>query len=63
MGLGRFGGGLGVARWLAAQGAEVLVTDLEPAERLRESVAALRPLVDSGAVTLRLGGHNVSIGR
>lgn len=60
MGLGRFGGGLGVARWLAGQGAEVLVTDLEPAERLRESVAALRPLVDSGAVTLRLGGHNVS---
>lgn len=60
MGLGRFGGGLGVARWLAARGADVLVTDAEPEERLRESVAALRDLVDSGAVTLRLGGHNVS---
>ena len=60
MGLGRFGGGLGVTRWLAAQGAEVVVTDLEPEERLRESVAALRPMVESGAVRLRLGGHNVS---
>lgn len=60
MGLGRFGGGLGVARWLVGRGADVLVTDLEPEERLRESVTALRPLVDSGRVTLRLGGHNVS---
>ena len=29
MGLGRFGGGVGVARWLAGQGARVLVTDLD----------------------------------
>ncbi len=60
MGLGRFGGGAGVTRWLAEQGADVLVTDLEPEERLKESVAAIRPLTDSGRVTLRLGGHNVS---
>jgi UDP-N-acetylmuramoylalanine--D-glutamate ligase len=60
MGLGRFGGGVGVTRWLADQGADVLVTDLEPEQRLKESVAAIRPLVDSGRVTLRLGGHNVS---
>ncbi|MFM9996661.1 MAG: UDP-N-acetylmuramoyl-L-alanine--D-glutamate ligase [Phycisphaerales bacterium] len=60
MGLGRFGGGAGVTRWLAAQGADVLVTDLEPEERLKDSLAAIRPLVDSGRVTLRLGGHNVS---
>ncbi len=60
MGLGRFGGGVGGTRWLAAQGADVLVTDLEPEERLKESVAAIRPLIDAGAVTLRLGGHNVS---
>ncbi len=60
MGLGRFGGGLGVTRWLVAQGADVLLTDLEPAEKLRESVASLRDLIDAGSVTLRLGGHNVS---
>ena len=28
MGLGRFGGGVGVTRWLASRGASVLVTDL-----------------------------------
>lgn len=60
MGLGRFGGGLGVARWLAARGADVLVTDKEPEERLHESVRALRDLVDAGRVGLRLGEHNVS---
>ncbi len=60
MGLGRFGGGAGVTRWLAEQGADVVVTDLEPEQRLKDSVAAIRPLVDSGRVALRLGGHNVS---
>src|SRR6266550_4399284 len=60
MGLGRFGGGLGVARFLAAQGADVLVTDQEPEEKLRDAVAKLRELIDTGAVRLRLGGHNVS---
>lgn len=60
MGLGRFGGGAGVTRWLAAQGAEVLVTDLDPAEKLADSLAAIDDLVRSGAVSLRLGGHNVS---
>ena len=29
MGLGRFGGGVGVTRWLASQGADILVTDEE----------------------------------
>ncbi|HZW09033.1 MAG TPA: UDP-N-acetylmuramoyl-L-alanine--D-glutamate ligase [Phycisphaerales bacterium] len=57
MGLGRFGGGLGVTRWLASQGASVLVTDVEPAERLRDSVAALDDLVAAGTVQLRLGEH------
>lgn len=57
MGLGRFGGGLGVARWLASQGASVLVTDLQPAEKLREPVEALGDLVRAGRVTLRLGEH------
>jgi len=57
MGLGRFGGGLGVTRWLANQGARVLLTDLDPADKLRAPLEQLRDLTDSGRVTLRLGGH------
>ncbi len=57
MGLGRFGGGVGVARWLAGQGARVLVTDLASEDRLVDSVKELGPLVRDGAVTLRLGEH------
>lgn len=53
MGLGRFGGGVGVTRWLVAQGARVLVTDRVPADALRESVAQIADL----PITLRLGEH------
>ena len=53
MGLGRFGGGLGAARWAADQGAQVTVTDLQDAEALAESVAAL----EGRPVMLHLGGH------
>ncbi|MCC8191131.1 MAG: UDP-N-acetylmuramoyl-L-alanine--D-glutamate ligase [Planctomycetes bacterium] len=41
MGLGRFGGGAGAARFFAARGAKVTVTDLAGADRLAESVASL----------------------
>ncbi len=40
-GLGRFGGGIAVARWLVEQGAKVLVTDRDSAEKLRSSVDQL----------------------
>src|SRR6185436_12554820 len=60
MGLGHFGGGIGVTRWLAAQGAQVVVTDQQAAEKLGEGIAAVQDLVDCGSVTLRLGEHNVS---
>ncbi len=60
MGLGLFGGGAGVVEWLAARGADVLATDLAKAEALAPTLARLRPLVDRGAVRLRLGEHNVS---
>lgn len=60
MGLGRFGGGVGVTRWLAERGADVLVTDREPAERLGESLGKIRDLVGAGRVELRLGEHRVS---
>lgn len=53
MGLGLFGGGVAVARYLVREGARVVVTDLRDAQALRESVEALQDL----PVTLRLGEH------
>lgn len=53
MGLGGFGGGVGVTRWLATAGATVTVTDRASAEKLARSVAEIADL----GVTLRLGGH------
>ena len=54
MGLGLFGGGLGVARFLVRSGAKVTITDAKSETDLRESVDQLRPL----PVTLKLGGHD-----
>ena len=55
MGLGHFGGGAGAARYLAQQGAQVLVTDSAPAERLRASVAKLADL----PIEYRFGRHEL----
>ena len=55
-GLGRFGGGIAVARWLVENGAKVLVTDRDPAEKLSESVAKL----DGQPVEFRLGEQRES---
>src|SRR5438046_2560212 len=55
MGLGRHGGGVEAARWLARQGAIITVTDAAPAARLEESIAALAE-VDIKA--WRLGEHD-----
>ena len=55
MGLGRFGGGIAVARWLCEQGAKVLVTDKEPADKLAESLHQLKDL----PVSYRLGEHRL----
>ncbi|MFA9478787.1 UDP-N-acetylmuramoyl-L-alanine--D-glutamate ligase [Phycisphaerales bacterium AB-hyl4] len=57
MGLGRFGGGVGVTRFLVRQGARVLLTDREPAEQLSESLAKLD---DLSGVDYRLGEHRES---
>jgi UDP-N-acetylmuramoylalanine--D-glutamate ligase len=52
-GLGRFGGGISVARWLVEQGAKVLVTDKEPPDRLADSVRQLAGL----PIEFHLGEH------
>lgn len=54
MGLGRFGGGVGVARWLVDQGARVTVTDQADHRDLEESIARLS---DCG-LSWKLGGHD-----
>jgi len=53
MGLGIHGGGLGVARFLADQGAHVTVTDLRSPEQLQSSLDALADL----PITFVLGQH------
>lgn len=55
-GLGHFGGGIAVAKWLVEQGAKVLVTDLAPAEKLADSLQQLSGL----PVEFVLGQHRVS---
>ena len=57
MGLGHFGGGVGVARWLAQQGSLVTVTDQESPEALQSSVAELADV----PITFQLGGHDPEI--
>src|SRR5688500_12921695 len=53
MGLGVHGGGAGVARFLAERGAQVTVTDLQPREKLEESISGL----DGLGVRFVLGEH------
>ncbi len=53
MGLGRFGGGVGVTRYCAKRGAKVLVTDLLDVNELKPSLAELEGL----DVEHRLGRH------
>src|SRR4051812_37630795 len=51
VGLGRFGGGIAVSRWLAEQGADVLVTDEASAEALADS----RKQLDGLPIEFHLG--------
>jgi len=53
IGLGRFGGGVGVTRWLVGQGARVTVSDKADPATLTDSIRAL----DGLPVQLHLGGH------
>ena len=53
MGLGRFGGGVEVSKWLAEQGARVTITDTATEDELAESVEQVKDVA-----TLKLGGHD-----
>ena len=55
MGLGRHGGGIGAARFLARHGARLTVTDRAAPEQLADSIAALH---DCPVAEWRLGGHD-----
>jgi UDP-N-acetylmuramoylalanine--D-glutamate ligase len=54
MGLGRFGGGTGVVRFLTSRGARVTVTDILDQAELADSLAQI---ADCPVETFRLGGH------
>lgn len=56
MGLGRFGGGVGAARYCARHGASVLVTDLLGERELAESLKKLEGL----PIQYRLGAHEAA---
>lgn len=62
MGLGRFGGGLGVTRFLLARGSRVTLTDTADESQLRSALDQLRAHeaqhLASGTLTLRLGAHD-----
>ncbi len=53
LGLGRFGGGVGAARWLCEQGAHVIVTDRASEDQLADSLYQLR----DWDIEFHLGGH------
>jgi len=58
MGLGTFGGQIGAARFLAAHGAEVTVTDLKSEEDLLASIEQLNGFAKAGLpIRFHLGGH------
>lgn len=57
MGLGLLGRAVGDAKFLAEQGAELIVTDLKSADELAPSLEILKPYP---SITYRLGGHDLT---
>lgn len=57
MGLGLLGRGVGDARYLASQGAELVITDLKSEEELAPSLAQLKEFTN---ITYRLGAHDLA---
>ncbi len=61
MGLGRFGGGIGITRWLVESGASVLITDPADAEMLRSSIKQLDDLIAKDQLEIMHGAHTPSM--
>lgn len=57
MGLGLLGRGVGDAKFLAAEGADLIVTDLKSAEELRPSLEQLKEFSN---IIYHLGGHQLT---
>jgi UDP-N-acetylmuramoylalanine--D-glutamate ligase len=57
MGLGLFGGGVGITRWLYKQGARITVTDLRKSSELKESLKALSSIKN---IKYHLGKHYIN---
>lgn len=56
MGLGRHGGGLGAARFLAGQGVQLTISDAAQSDTLGDTLARL---TDFPEIALHLGGHQL----
>ncbi len=56
MGLGLLGRGVGDAKFLATEGAELIVTDLKSQDELRPSLEQLKEFPN---ITYHLGGHRL----
>ncbi|HDY89573.1 MAG TPA: UDP-N-acetylmuramoyl-L-alanine--D-glutamate ligase [bacterium] len=56
MGLGKFGGGIGAAMFLAGKGAQITVTDLKGEHELSESISMLKGL----GIRYVLGRHEIN---
>jgi len=61
MGLGRFGGGVGVTRWLVESGASVLITDPADAESLSASLGQLADLIANNQLEIVHAPHDPSM--
>lgn len=61
LGLGAFGGGVGVTRWLSEQGLDVTVVDQLPAEKLGGSIARIADLTGAGRVRLDVGRDDLPV--
>ncbi len=59
MGLGRFGGGFGVTKWLLEQGADVLLTDLASEEKFDAQINELQAHQEAANLQIRFGEHRI----
>lgn len=61
MGLGRFGGGVGISRWLVKAGADVLLTDQADADKLALSLDRLADLIRTQRLQIVHGPHDAAL--